>query len=472
MVCQTCHTNIVGWSAKNKAYSSYCCIRCAQQSPDVRRKTEETCLLRYGETTNLKSAETRNKSRLTCLEKYGVDNFAQTAQFRQQFMQTSLERYGVDNPSKSAGVKQLIDRTHQQRYGRKRQSQDHIPAQIIALKDDAELMRDLHITQQIPVYKIADMLEVSHSQLCVHFKNNLGIEPNKSYQVSQPEREIQSFLSELNVEFESSNRTVIYPSELDIYIKDRNLAIELDGLAWHSERRGRGKDYHLQKTRHCAEQGIRLIHIFDSEWKLKQEIVKSRLRVLLGQADRIFARHCQVRLLTANEYKEFFNQTHIQGSVSATVAIGLVNNGQIVAAMSFGRSRYNKNHQWELLRFSNALNTCVVGGAGRLFRHFVNTYSPDSVVSYSDLRWNTGNLYRQLGFEFTHSSGPNYWYTKDYLKLESRIKFQKHKLENLLEKFNPEITEWDNMMANGYDRVWDCGNNAYLWKADNLRKDK
>ena len=84
VVCQTCHTNIVGWSAKNKAYSSYCCIRCAQQSPDVRRKTEETCLLRYGETTNLKSAESRNKSRITCLEKYGVDNFAQTEQFRQQ----------------------------------------------------------------------------------------------------------------------------------------------------------------------------------------------------------------------------------------------------------------------------------------------------------------------------------------------------------------------------------------------------
>jgi hypothetical protein len=159
----------------------------------------------------------------------------------------------------------------------------------------------------------------------------------------------------------------------------------------------------------------------------------------------------------------FFDGTHIQGAVGASVAYGLLLNGEIVAAMSFGRSRYSKKAEWELLRFSNKLHTSVVGGASRLFRHFIKEKSPTSVISYSDLRWNTGALYTKIGFTQTGVSGPNYWYTKDYKTLESRIKYQKHKLSAMLDAFVPEQTEWENMSNNGFDRIWDCGNAVFLW---------
>ena len=55
---------------------------------------------------------------------------------------------------------------------------------------------------------------------------------------------------------------------------------------------------------------------------------------------------------------------------------------------------------------------------------------------------------------FTH-------YTDDYHTFFNRVKFQKHKLSNLLESYDPSETEWENMKKNGYDRIWDCG--TMMW---------
>jgi hypothetical protein len=135
----------------------------------------------------------------------------------------------------------------------------------------------------------------------------------------------------------------------------------------------------------------------------------------------------------------------------------------LVAVMTFGKSRYNPGYQYELLRFSNSLGVSVIGAASKLFKHFVEKYQPHSVVSYSDLRWNTGNMYAQLGFAHVRNTAPNYWYTRQHLTFESRVKYQKHKLEKLLSSYNSSETEWENMVRNGYDRYWDCGNSVWGW---------
>jgi len=45
-------------------------------------------------------------------------------------------------------------------------------------------------------------------------------------------------------------------------------------------------------------------------------------------------------------------------------------------------------------------------------------------------------------------------------------KFQKHKLEKMLDTFNPNLTEFENMKMNGYDRIWDCGNVKFVWNKE------
>jgi hypothetical protein len=131
--------------------------------------------------------------------------------------------------------------------------------------------------------------------------------------------------------------------------------------------------------------------------------------------------------------------------------------------MTFGKSRFDKKYQYELLRYSSDLDTVVVGGASRLFNRFVQENTPSSIISYCDLRWGTGNLYTNLKFVKVSDTPPNYFYVKSD-NLYNRIKFQKHKLKNILENYDEKMTEVENMFNNGFRRIWDCGNSKWEWK--------
>ena len=283
--------------------------------------------------------------------------------------------------------------------------------------------------------------------------------------ISTAETEINDFITSLNYKTQIGCRSLITPLELDIVIPDKKIAIEYNGSFWHSELCGKDKHYHLNKTRQCNEKGYRLIHVSDNEWINSKELVLSRIKNILGHSDRIFARKCSILKLKAKESREFLDNNHIQGFHSATYHYGLTLNNEIITVMTFGKSRFNKNHQWELIRYANKMNTSVVGGASKLFKCFITHHNPTSIITYSDKRWNTGNLYEQLGFKYSHSSNPNYFYfhKSNTTVLLSRQQFQKHKLKDKLDKFDPKLTEWENMVINGYNRIWDCGNDVYVW---------
>jgi len=91
--------------------------------------------------------------------------------------------------------------------------------------------------------------------------------------------------------------------------------------------------------------------------------------------------------------------------------------------MTFGKCRFDKKHEWEMLRFCCKLGWHIPGAAGKLLKHFERTYRPKSLVSYADRRWSTGNLYKALGFSFVRNSPPNYWYVNNMMKRYSRIEF-------------------------------------------------
>ena len=131
--------------------------------------------------------------------------------------------------------------------------------------------------------------------------------------------------------------------------------------------------------------------------------------------------------------------------------------------MSFGQSIFNKKYEYELIRYANKTNHTVVGGASKLFKYFVKTYDPRSIISYAAKGHTTGNVYLQLGMVHTGVSTPSYSYTRDFVNIYNRQKFQKHKLENLLETFDPNKTEKGNMLINGYTRLWDSGNDIFVW---------
>lgn len=261
-----------------------------------------------------------------------------------------------------------------------------------------------------------------------------------------------------------NSRKILSGKELDIYLPDIKLAIEFDGLYWHGEDHKDSK-YHINKTKEANDAGIRLIHIFENEWEYKRDIVLARLKHILGasQDSKVYARKCEIVEINSKVSAEFMESNHIQGNANASVHLGMYYLGVLVAVQTFCKSRFTKDCEWELLRYSSSVP--VIGGASRLFAYFVRKYNPKSIVSYSDIRWNTGSVYTKLGFRLSHISQPNYWYYKGK-QLESRHKYQKHKLEDILPIFKEELSEAENMQANGYKRIYDCGNMVFKWSGE------
>lgn len=286
---------------------------------------------------------------------------------------------------------------------------------------------------------------------------------------SSYEETIRGFLDEAGVTYQS--RVMIRDIsicnerwEVDIYIPEKRVGIEVNGVYWHSELQGKDRRYHLDKTQKAQEAGIKLIHVFTDVMDQHPEIVKTRLMSLLGKSpSRVFARQCFITPIKKDIEREFLTANHLQGYTPSAVCFGLMHGANLVALMSFGKQRKalggkKGSNAWELLRFACVGDTTVVGGASRLLKQFIKHQSPEKIITYADRCWSDGEFYKKIGFTLTHASHPSYWYLSPTNTVHHRYKFAKHTLEKQLAVFDPEKTEWENMQLNGYNRYWDCGN--------------
>jgi NUMOD3 motif len=260
-----------------------------------------------------------------------------------------------------------------------------------------------------------------------------------------------------------SDRSVLGNLELDILMPAYKLAIEIDGLYWHSEEAGKGKFYHSYKTSKCKEAGIQLIHIFEDEWVHKRDICINRLKSKLGLCKVEYARKFKVQAITNSDAYDFLSKYHIQGrGTAASYCYGLIRDGNVYAVMTFSKLNIAKGSKhvegkYELNRYASIDN--IVGGASKLFSHFIKSVNPIEVISYSDERWNTGNLYNKLGFVKAGVTQPNYWYVKGCERIH-RFKLRKTQ-DDARDK-----TEKVLRAEAGYKRIWDCGSSKWVWTND------
>lgn len=289
--------------------------------------------------------------------------------------------------------------------------------------------------------------------------------PKCSKTVSKSETEIFEFIkSNYDGEIICKNRTKI-GFELDIYLPNLNLAFELNGLFWHCEV-NKDKNYHLKKTKLCEKNEIHLIHIYEDDWDLKKLIVKSRILNLLGKSKRIYGRECEIKELNSKTKKEFLIKNHLQGNINSKISLGLFYKDVLVSVMTFGKLRkalgnVDKENQYELLRFCNKINFHVIGGANKLFKYFLNKFSPVSVISYADRSWTSSrkdNLYIRLGFRFINKTDVNYYYIVDGVR-KHRFNFRKNIL--VKEGFDKEKSERQIMLNREIYRIYNSGNLKY-----------
>ena len=282
---------------------------------------------------------------------------------------------------------------------------------------------------------------------------------------STKEKEIAEYIKDItNCDIHTNDRTVLDGKELDIYVPERKIAIEFDGIFWHNEN-NKANNYHLEKTEDCEKNGIRLIHIFEDEWLKKKDIWKSMLNNIFETTpNKIFARKCVIKEVGVKDCTDFLNVNHLQGWCPSQIKLGLYYGDELVSVMTFGKSRHfigNGEVEYELLRYCNKTFTNVVGGASKLFSHFIKKYHPNSIVSYADRRWSQGGLYDILGFEFVHDSKPNYYYVIDGVR-KNRFNYRKR---ILVEKYNcpQDMSEREFCQQQKWYRIYDCGTKVYKW---------
>jgi hypothetical protein len=282
------------------------------------------------------------------------------------------------------------------------------------------------------------------------------------------EKELLNYIKNIYNEKIEDNKRFYFDGnhfhELDIYLPDINTGIEFNGIYWHSELEGKDRHYHIDKQNFFKNLNINLIQVFESEWVNKNEIVKSILKSKLKLLEnKIYARNTTVKIISYKDTKIFLNKNHIQGYANSSINLGLFHLDELVSLMTFGKSRYNKNYDYELLRFCNKLNYNIPGAFSKLLKYFKDSYDFKSLISYADKRFSIGNVYLNNGFKLINESKPNYFYfhKNKSNELLSRVKFQKHKLKDKLNVFDENKTEWENMKYNGYNRIWDCGNYVF-----------
>lgn len=282
---------------------------------------------------------------------------------------------------------------------------------------------------------------------------------SRTNQTSRAEKELQEFLLSLGFsDMILNTKSIIPPYEIDIYIPSKNLAIEYDGLYFHNSDHV-DKNYHLMKTKLCSDVGVRLIHIFEDEWLQTPDIVKSKLRNILGVIDKVYyARKLSIREVSDTKLKNFFlDSNHLQGSTSTSINIGLFNGDELVSLMCF--SKYTD--YFILDRFCSKLDTNVVGGFSRLLKYFIINYHPSRIDTYAELRWTDYNVnnsvYMKNGFSFVHYNKPSFWWTKASSRVHRRYGQKKNIQARRGVPIDWNLTEYELMAQDGYKRIYDCG---------------
>jgi len=430
---------------------------------------------KWGVDWPMQSKEIMDKSIKTSQKKWGVDRYSERDEWPMDLKRISQEKWGVDNYYQTEECREKVSTSNQLKWG------GH------PMKNDEVKQKSKDSRERKTYRKYADLIGDNYNFLeygdetfsLIHkicggeFKTQKGLLSSRfrlgktictlcnpiGVQFSEFETEIVRFLEPYNIAIER-NKKILDGGEIDIYLTDFKIGIEANGIYWHSEF-FKSSNYHSNKTNIAISKGISLIHVWEDDWKTKRDIVKSIILNKLGlNSSKVYARSCKVKEVDSKDYRKFLDENHIQGYSSASIKIGLYLGDDLVSVMSFGWRRTNNKREFELIRFCNRLNTNILGGASKLFFYFLKNHNFDSVVSYADISFFSGDLYRSLGFKNIGISDPNYFWVVDGIR-RHRYNFSKRKL--VKEGWDPSQTEVEIMHGRGCYRVFSTGQEKWIY---------
>lgn len=275
-------------------------------------------------------------------------------------------------------------------------------------------------------------------------------------------KEFADLLQENNIKF--TEEFIIDTFAYDFRIG--NILIEINPTYTHStcgnhfdprNYRTEFEDYHERKTKLAQQKGFYCINIWD--WDNWENI----LNFILPKT-KLYARKLQLKEITKQDANIFLMKYHMQSKCNGNlVNLGLYQDEELIQVMTFGKPRYNKNYQWELLRLCTKAGYYVVGGAERLFKHFIKQYNPESILSYCDMSKFTGNVYLRLGFILKSENKPQKIWSKGTIKITDNLLRQRGFDQLFKTNYGKGTSNEQLMLDNGWRPIFDCGQNTYIW---------
>ena len=218
-------------------------MKCAQLNPNTRETAKKHFQEKFGVDNPYQAKEVIEKIKKTNKMRYGVEWASQSNQIKEKQKQSCLEKYGVDNCWKLPKVKQHCADPNSQ----------------------AKRMASLKKYNQ------------QHHGVDWYVQSDEFKEKTKTTNgTSKEEKEIVDWLHTFlaNDEIEVGTFKIIAPKQLDVYLPKHKIAIEFNGIFYHSIEHGIDEKYHISKTIACEKLGIKLIHIWEDEWLAQKDKIK------------------------------------------------------------------------------------------------------------------------------------------------------------------------------------------------------
>lgn len=410
----------------------------------------------------------------TKLEKYGNENYNN----KEKRKQTNIKKYGVDNPFKSKECMKNVYDLKEYIYG-KGNANNWKKNHITRINNSGSLQQSYREGQTTYENTCLEKYGVHNPSMIEEVKDkiknsvkdtfiekygvpNYWLKPDAKRSNGSKNSVANNYFATL-----LDNDSIEYEQEfiLNNFIYDfkiGNTLIEINPTPTHNSTwnpysdKGIDKYYHLDKSKNAFEEGYNCIHVFD--WDDKNKIIS-----LLKQRDVIYARNCIIKEIKLKDSREYLDKYHLQNNAKSSIKLGLYHKDDLVSVMTFGKPRYNKNYEYELIRYCS--HYLVIGGESKIFKYFIKKYYPRSIISYCDNSKFKGNIYNQLGFIKKNSGTPSkHWYN---------IKTKEHILDSLLRQrgfdqlfgasYGKGTSNNDLMLLHNFVEVYDCGQSVFSY---------
>ena len=417
ITCKNCGINI-------KYYRKFCSTKCSSKSIEVRNKTAKTNMKKYGNSCSLNNEIVNYKKNKTWLKKYGCNHIFQNEKIKLKIQNTLRKKHNND----------LITN----------QGQVHLTKDIIEKINSKEFLYNEYVINKKTYSEIARDVGVSTRTIWLHAKS-FNIQSRTSSFRSSYENDIMSFIPS-NFIILKNVKDIIPPYELDLYLPDYKLAIEFNGIYWHSHNNEKNNviNRHYIKTKLCKRKNIKLLHIFENEWinKTKRQVWKSIINNKLNKNISLNINDCNIQdIKDINIINNFINDNSITCLDKFNLCVGLYNNNELLSIL-YG---YYKNNKL-ISDFCTKNNHFIKNSKKELIDFFIQKYKPYKIITKIDLRYNDITDYEELNMKYIRYEKPTFMYIKNN-------KFYGEK------NINP-------IFENEYRKIWNCGKIILEWRSN------